>query len=126
MTTNWLKALYLGKELSDEEYKDIPNYRFELHCHVLYKNLQVRKIAQHNVESVVSPKANVLFQTSRDIKETLQAMNCVMTNPLLFIVSQAGSILGMGIVGPLIGLAKGRSFAAMKTYSVKVNIFTYS
>ena len=32
-----------------------------------------------------------------------------------------GSILGMGVIGPLIGLVKGRSLAAVKTYSIKVN-----
>jgi hypothetical protein len=41
MTTNLLKTLYLGSTLTDEELKDIPNYRAELHYHVLYKSLQV-------------------------------------------------------------------------------------
>ena len=32
-----------------------------------------------------------------------------------------GCIMGMGVVGPLYGLFKGRSFAAVKKYAVKVN-----
>jgi hypothetical protein len=41
MTTNLLKTLYLGKELTPEEHADIPHYRAELHFHVLYKTVQV-------------------------------------------------------------------------------------
>lgn len=44
MTLNLFKTLYLGSELTNEEYENIPNYRFELHWHVLYKNLEVRKL----------------------------------------------------------------------------------
>ena len=41
MTTNFLKHLYLGSELTDEQMAEIPNYRAELHWHVMNKNLQV-------------------------------------------------------------------------------------
>lgn len=41
MTTHFLKNLYLGSELTEDELKDIPNPRLELHYHVLHKNLQV-------------------------------------------------------------------------------------
>ena len=51
MTTNWLKALYLNKDLSDEEYKDIPNYRMELHCHVMYKCFEVINTSR-NTQSI--------------------------------------------------------------------------
>ncbi len=35
-----------------------------------------------------------------------------------------GCILGMGVIGPIIGAVKGRNLAAVKQYSVKVNIVT--
>ena len=38
---SFLKNLYLGSELTDEQMKDIPYPRAELHFHVLYKNIQV-------------------------------------------------------------------------------------
>ena len=41
MTSNLLKTLYLDTELTPEEHADIPNYRAELHFHVLYKTVQV-------------------------------------------------------------------------------------
>ena len=41
MTTNWLKLWLLDKSLTREEYEDIPQPRFELHTHVLVKNVQV-------------------------------------------------------------------------------------
>jgi len=45
MTQNLLKTLYLGKELSEDELQDIPNYRAELHFHVMYKNAQFGAIS---------------------------------------------------------------------------------
>ena len=41
MNLPFFKNLYLGQELSEDEFKDIPNPRIELHFHVMYKNLQV-------------------------------------------------------------------------------------
>ena len=41
MTTHFLKNLYLGSELTDDQLKEITQARTELHIHVLYKNLQV-------------------------------------------------------------------------------------
>ena len=41
MNLLFFKNLYLGQELSEDEFKDIPNPRAELHFHVMYKNLQV-------------------------------------------------------------------------------------
>ena len=43
MTQNLLKRLFLGKELTEEEAKDIPHPRAELHFHVMTKCAQVRK-----------------------------------------------------------------------------------
>ncbi len=42
MTQNLFTRLFLGKELSDEEAKDIPHPRAELHFHVMTKCAQVR------------------------------------------------------------------------------------
>ena len=36
-----MKNLYLGTELTDEQLKDIPYPREELHFYVLHKNIQV-------------------------------------------------------------------------------------
>ena len=44
MTTHFLKNLYLGSELTDEQLKEITQARTELHIHVLYKNLQVSNL----------------------------------------------------------------------------------
>ena len=41
MNLPFWKQLFLAYELSDDEIKDIPNPRAELHFHVMYKNLQV-------------------------------------------------------------------------------------
>ena len=41
MTSHFIKNLYLGSDLSDEQLQNIPNARVELHIHALYKNLQV-------------------------------------------------------------------------------------
>ena len=38
---NFMKNLYLGTELTDEQLKDIPYPREELHFYVLHKNIQV-------------------------------------------------------------------------------------
>ena len=38
---NFMKNLYLGTELTDEQLKDIPYPREELHFYVLHKNVQV-------------------------------------------------------------------------------------
>jgi len=45
MTQNLLKTLYLGKTLTEDELQDIPNYRAELHFHVMYKNAQFGAIS---------------------------------------------------------------------------------
>ncbi len=42
MTQNLFTRLFLGKELSDEDAKDIPHPRAELHFHVMTKCAQVR------------------------------------------------------------------------------------
>ncbi len=44
MTQNLLKRLLLGKELTDEEAKDIPHPRAELHFHVMTKCAQVSQV----------------------------------------------------------------------------------
>ena len=41
MTSHLFKRLYLDSKLTDEEYQDIPQPRFELHYHVAYKFAQV-------------------------------------------------------------------------------------
>lgn len=41
MTSKYIQHFFLGKELTDDEFRDIPHYRLELHDHVLMKNLQV-------------------------------------------------------------------------------------
>ena len=41
MNLPFIKNLYFGQELSEDEIKDIPHPRAELHFHVMYKNLQV-------------------------------------------------------------------------------------
>jgi len=41
MTTNLFRALYLGQDLSDEDLKDIPQPRFEVHWHVMYKHVEL-------------------------------------------------------------------------------------
>merc|ERR1712029_293908 len=41
MTTNLLKALYLGQELTEEELTDIPYPRLEVHWHVMYKQVEL-------------------------------------------------------------------------------------
>ena len=64
MGTKWAINLFLPVTLSDEEMRDIPMPRLELHIHVMYKTVQ------------------------------------------------AGTILGMGIFGPLIALIRRRPFAA--------------
>ena len=38
---NFMKNLYLGTELTDQQLKDIPYPREELHFYVLHKNIQV-------------------------------------------------------------------------------------
>ena len=38
---NFMKNLYLGTELTDEQLRDIPYPREELHFYVLHKNIQV-------------------------------------------------------------------------------------
>ena len=40
MTTNLFRALYLGQDLSYEELSDIPHPRFEVHWHVMYKQVE--------------------------------------------------------------------------------------
>jgi len=45
MTVNLVKSLYLGTELTEDELQDIPNYRGELHFHVMYKNAQFGAIS---------------------------------------------------------------------------------
>ena len=71
MTHYFINNLLLAKDLSDEQYSDIPSPRFELHVHVLYKTVQ------------------------------------------------AGSILGMVVFGPLVGLVRGRSWTAVKAAALK-------
>ena len=41
MTSHFVNAMLLGKQLTAEEHADIPHYRAELHVHVLYKSIQV-------------------------------------------------------------------------------------
>ena len=41
MTTNLFRALYLGQDLPDENLRDIPYPRFEVHWHVMYKCVEV-------------------------------------------------------------------------------------
>ena len=64
MSTNRVKQIFLGSELSDAELEDIPSPRMELHAHVMTKFVQM------------------------------------------------SSILGASIIGPLVGLKRGRSIAA--------------
>ena len=64
MSTNRVKQIFLGFELSDAELEDIPSPRMELHAHVMTKFVQM------------------------------------------------SSILGASIIGPLVGLKRGRSIAA--------------
>ena len=44
MTTNRVRQLFLGSELSDAELEDIPSPRMELHAHVMTKFVQVREM----------------------------------------------------------------------------------
>jgi len=64
MSTNRVKQIFLGSELTDAELEDIPSPRMELHAHVMTKFVQM------------------------------------------------SSILGASIIGPLVGLKRGRSIAA--------------
>ena len=41
MSTNRVKQIFLGSELTDAELEDIPSARMELHAHVLTKFVQV-------------------------------------------------------------------------------------
>ena len=41
MSTNRVKQIFLGTELTDAELEDIPSARMELHAHVLTKFVQV-------------------------------------------------------------------------------------
>ena len=84
MTTNRVKQILLGSELTDAELEDIPSARMELHTHVLTKFVQVSNQITKIVRNVSQPQ--MLLQVS--------------------------SILGAGIIGPLVGLKRGRSLAA--------------
>merc|ERR1711976_581021 len=63
MGTNWFKNLILRRHLTEEELKDIPYPRVELHTHVMYKTIQV------------------------------------------------GTILGMGVIAPVVALIRKKPFA---------------
>ena len=41
MSTNRVKQIFLGSELTDAELEDIPSPRMELHAHVMTKFVQV-------------------------------------------------------------------------------------
>ena len=43
MNLHFLRNLYLGSELTEDQLQDIPYPRAELHYHVMYKNLQVNQ-----------------------------------------------------------------------------------
>ena len=56
MTTNRVKQILLGSELTDAELEDIPSARMELHTHVLTKFVQVSNQITKIARKSLSPK----------------------------------------------------------------------
>ena len=75
------------------QYADIPHPRLELHTHVLCKNIQVR-LYHWNIH---------------DEDKSDSMLHC-----------QVGLVLGMGVIGPLVGLIRGRSITAALTSAYMV------
>ncbi len=101
MTLAFMKNLYLGSSLSEEELKDIPNPRAELHFHVLNKNIQVQNLINTHLET--NYKA-LYFETN------FKALNFAL---------QFGCLVG-GFLGALRGLVKHRSLKSMLSVAYRV------
>ena len=67
MTANLLKTLYLDKTLSDDELKDIPFYRQELHFHVMYKGAEVRRVPVYLSKTQLSDRFFAVGRNTGDV-----------------------------------------------------------
>eukprot|EP00093_Oithona_nana_P014634 14634.XXX_2847_4006_1 [CDS] Oithona nana genome sequencing. len=89
MNLPFIKNLYFGQELSEDEIKDIPNPRAELHFHVMYKNLQVGCILGGLIGAIRGYRRHKSLAGLIRVAVKGQKLGCVIMAPAAPVMTEA-------------------------------------